>query len=641
MRVKTLVCALLGLCLAGEVVNAQPTNITYQGRLTDAGTLASTNYSMVFYVYDAAEGGSIVAGPTTNALVTTSNGLFTTLVNVGPLAFVYGYDRWIEIGVRPYGDTNAFTILSPRQYVSSAPYALRSLNSGFATTAGTASALSGSIPGTSITSTVPDVRLSTNVAFLNTNLTFKGSLTATQFIGNGLGLTNIPISGVKGTLPDSQLSANVALLGGNATFNGTVTATNFSGLGAGLTNVPGRLFDFIPTGADIQATDNNGYLATNSSTPVVVTLPASPKLGTTVRVSGGAPGGWIVAQNEGQSILAGGLVQGLGLAWTQRDTGRSWKSVAISADGKKQVAVVTSSTKIYYSTNYGVTWNASTTTFGSLTWQSVTCSADGSRMVAVATGNKPYLSTDFGANWGSMSAGTSGNWTAIASSVDGSRLVGTISGSSIQVSANSGASWTTVSATKSWTGAACSADGMTMVVCATGDYIYTSSNGGSTWTMRDSSRGWSSVACSADGTIMVATVTSGSIYTSYDSGVTWAPTGPGSQSWTGVGCSGDGSKMVAVYSLGGIYFSNDAGLTWAATGGSLSSYGWKCAAVSQDGSTAVAAATSQPLYVYSKSSTTTGTTGYLSGTFQSAVELQYIGNGVFMPISHMGNIGIH
>jgi uncharacterized coiled-coil protein SlyX len=113
--------------------------------------------------------------------------------------------------------------------------------------------------------TVPDARLSANVALLNTNQALTGSnrfagvVTATNvantfvgaFTGNGGALTNLDATDLTGTVPDARLSTNVALLNTNQAFTGSnrfagvVTATNaantfvgtFTGNGAGLTNL--------------------------------------------------------------------------------------------------------------------------------------------------------------------------------------------------------------------------------------------------------------------------------------------------------------------------------------------------------------------------------------------------------------------
>ena len=57
------------------------------------------------------------------------------------------------------------------------------------------------------------------------------------FAGNGAALTGLNISNMTGTLPDARLSGNVALLNSNAVFQNTVTAAGFNGNGAGLTNL--------------------------------------------------------------------------------------------------------------------------------------------------------------------------------------------------------------------------------------------------------------------------------------------------------------------------------------------------------------------------------------------------------------------
>ncbi len=109
-----------------------------------------------------------------------------------------------------------------------------------------------------LTGTLPDARLSTNVALLNANQTFTGSnrfagvLTLTNaantiagtftgsnrfagvvtmtnvantfagtFTGNAAGLTNLDATDLTGTVPDARLSANVPLINGTNTFTGT------------------------------------------------------------------------------------------------------------------------------------------------------------------------------------------------------------------------------------------------------------------------------------------------------------------------------------------------------------------------------------------------------------------------------------
>ncbi len=106
----------------------QGTAFTYQGRLNDGALAATGVYDLRFAVYATETGGAAVGGPTTNAAVSITNGLFTVPLDFGP-AFT-GAPRWLEIGVRPGGSASDFTTLEPRQPLRPTPYAM------FANTAG-------------------------------------------------------------------------------------------------------------------------------------------------------------------------------------------------------------------------------------------------------------------------------------------------------------------------------------------------------------------------------------------------------------------------------------------------------------------------------------------------------------------------
>ena len=65
---------------------------------------------------------------------------------------------------------------------------------------------------------------------------------------------------------------------------------------------------------------------------------------------------------------------------------------------------------------------------------------------------------------------------------------------------------------------------------------------------------------------------------------------------------------------------------------------WTGVTCSADGSQLVLVANGGQIYTSSQGSTTAGTAGYLSGARLTTVELEYVGNGVFMPLSHEGTI---
>jgi photosystem II stability/assembly factor-like uncharacterized protein len=95
--------------------------------------------------------------------------------------------------------------------------------------------------------------------------------------------------------------------------------------------------------------------------------------------------------------------------------------------------------------------------------------------------------------------------------------------------------------------------------------------------------------------------------------------------------------MVAV-SSSAVHTSTDSGDTWVRREvDSSSGFTGQCVASSADGTKLVVGSTGGPIFT-SITATTSGSTGFLSGGQFSAVELQHIGNGQFMPISSAGTI---
>jgi Chaperone of endosialidase len=134
--------SLLLLLFAGATSSAlaQGTAFSYQGRLQDSGANANGNYDFQFTLWDASSGGTQQPQPTplmvTKSGVAVANGVFTVQLDFGPTAFP-GADRWLETSVRLAG-AGAFTVLSPRQPITSTPYAVRSASSSSADVAATA-----------------------------------------------------------------------------------------------------------------------------------------------------------------------------------------------------------------------------------------------------------------------------------------------------------------------------------------------------------------------------------------------------------------------------------------------------------------------------------------------------------------------
>ncbi len=129
-------------------VLGQTTELTYQGQLQSASAPASGNFDFEFALFD---GGGAQIGPTlTRSGVAVSGGIFSVNLDFGQ-GFP-GATRFLEIRVRQSGG-GAFTTLSPRQPVTSAPYSIKSLtannadNAANATNALTATNFAGNLAG--------------------------------------------------------------------------------------------------------------------------------------------------------------------------------------------------------------------------------------------------------------------------------------------------------------------------------------------------------------------------------------------------------------------------------------------------------------------------------------------------------------
>jgi hypothetical protein len=126
-RITSLLSVPLGalvlfMCADGRL-DAQTTAFTYQGRLNNNGAAANGRFDFQFCLLDAGTNGNLIAGPVTNAATIVSNGLFTVKLDFGAHAFT-GAPRWLQIGVRTNGSTNAFSILKPRQPVAAVPQSI-------------------------------------------------------------------------------------------------------------------------------------------------------------------------------------------------------------------------------------------------------------------------------------------------------------------------------------------------------------------------------------------------------------------------------------------------------------------------------------------------------------------------------------
>ena len=277
-------------------------------------------------------------------------------------------------------------------------------------------------------------------------------------------------------------------------------------------------------------------------------------------------------------------------AWIPRDSNRTWKTLASSADGTKLAAVVQGG-QIFTSADSGVTWTARE---NNRNWGSIASSADGTRLAAVELGGRIYTSTDSGVTWTARASNAS--WSSIASSADGLKLAAVAVFGQISTSTDGGITWTASENSRLWNGITSSADGMKLAAEVSGGQIYTSTDGGATWTARESARNWGGITSSSDGSKLAAIVQNGQIHTSSDGGVTWTPR-DSSRNWWSITSSADGGKLAAVVKNGQIYTSIDSGVTWIARENTRT---WQTIATSADGSKLVAAVAGGQIYTSSR-----------------------------------------
>jgi hypothetical protein len=121
---------ILTIVLSAGAIFGQTSGFTYQGRLTDGGIPANGNYDLQFALFDAADGDNQIGQTKTVSSVPVSAGVFTVTLDFGANAFS-GPNRFLEISARPSG-AGAFTLLTPRQSITSTPYAVRSLSTASA-----------------------------------------------------------------------------------------------------------------------------------------------------------------------------------------------------------------------------------------------------------------------------------------------------------------------------------------------------------------------------------------------------------------------------------------------------------------------------------------------------------------------------
>ena len=124
---------LLALLSTPGLAHAQSTAFTYNGRLNFNGAPVNGPHEMRFTLYELSIGDLVVNVPLNPLIVSpvdVANGLFTVRLDFGAGVFT-GPARWLAVEVRRMGGAD-YMKLTPRQEVTSSPYAIRAQTAGSA-----------------------------------------------------------------------------------------------------------------------------------------------------------------------------------------------------------------------------------------------------------------------------------------------------------------------------------------------------------------------------------------------------------------------------------------------------------------------------------------------------------------------------
>lgn len=231
---------LIFLYLAGSSLAQSGTSFTYQGRMNDNNVQPTRTYLFEFKLFDAATGGNQVGATQSDVTANVVSGVFTVELDFGAV-FTSGTNRYLEISVKRDA-ADSYTILSPRQRITSAVYAQRAQSAAMADDAISL----GGVAANQYVQT-SDPRLSGGGA------PAPGSPNYIQNSSVLQSATNFNISGdgtLGGTLSANTVNAAAQFsIAGSRILGNTGTNNLFGGINAGTANTTGQNNAFFGTAA--------------------------------------------------------------------------------------------------------------------------------------------------------------------------------------------------------------------------------------------------------------------------------------------------------------------------------------------------------------------------------------------------------
>lgn len=190
--------------LSGAAWADAPNNMAYQGRLEESGALVTGNRTVEIFLCNAATGGTCYS--TSAQGVQVEAGLFRSTLAVPSSVDLTTGDWYVEIKV-------GASTLSPREKLTSSPYALVASSAAFAQT----------VPDSSVTSS----KLAGDAASLSkiteSTMTLSPSGLAIQGQNVGIGMTN----------PGAKLQVNGNIIASTPTISSHVATKGYVDAGAG------------------------------------------------------------------------------------------------------------------------------------------------------------------------------------------------------------------------------------------------------------------------------------------------------------------------------------------------------------------------------------------------------------------------